>query len=82
MSMPATLSIVRQVFTHPQERAVAIGIWSAVASGGAALGPLIGGLLLKPFLVGLSLFDQCPYCTTCASFLDLANSSLFGTTAA
>lgn len=26
MSMPATLSIVRQVFTHPQERAVAIGI--------------------------------------------------------
>ncbi|MDM3646353.1 MFS transporter, partial [Proteus mirabilis] len=29
------------------ERAVAIGIWSAGASGGAALGPLIGGLLLN-----------------------------------
>ncbi|HEI9882910.1 TPA: MFS transporter, partial [Proteus mirabilis] len=52
MSMPATLSIVRQVFTHPQERAVAIGIWSAVASGGAALGPLIGGLLLNHFWWG------------------------------
>lgn len=52
MSMPATLSIVRQVFSDPQERAVAIGIWSAVASGGAALGPLIGGILLDNFWWG------------------------------
>ena len=52
MSMPATLSIVRQVFSDSQERAVAIGIWSAVASGGAALGPLIGGALLNNFWWG------------------------------
>ncbi|OAT51124.1 integral membrane protein [Proteus hauseri ATCC 700826] len=52
MSMPATLSIVRQVFSNSQERAVAIGIWSAVASGGAALGPLIGGALLNNFWWG------------------------------
>lgn len=52
MSMPATLSIVRQVFSNPQERAIAIGIWSAVASGGAALGPLIGGILLNNFWWG------------------------------
>lgn len=52
MSMPATLSIVRQVFSDPQERAIAIGIWSAVASGGAALGPLIGGILLNNFWWG------------------------------
>lgn len=52
MSMPATLSIIRQVFNNPQERAVAIGIWSAVASGGAALGPLIGGILLNNFWWG------------------------------
>lgn len=52
MSMPATLSIVRQVFSDSQERAIAIGIWSAVASGGAALGPLIGGMLLEHFWWG------------------------------
>ncbi|SUC25048.1 Methyl viologen resistance protein SmvA [Providencia rustigianii] len=38
ISMPATLAIVRQVFLDPKERALAIGIWSAVASGGAAIG--------------------------------------------
>ncbi|MBC8946449.1 multidrug efflux protein QacB [Xenorhabdus indica] len=47
MMMPATLAIVRQAFEDPNERALAIGIWSAVASGGAALGPVIGGILLE-----------------------------------
>lgn len=46
MIMPATLSLIRQVFTDRRERAVALGIWSAVAAGGAAVGPLIGGLLV------------------------------------
>ncbi|MEX6003981.1 MFS transporter [Providencia vermicola] len=52
MSMPATLSIVRHVFLDPKERALAIGIWSAVASGGAAIGPLVGGILLNHFWWG------------------------------
>ncbi|WP_067701899.1 MFS transporter [Erwinia sp. ErVv1] len=52
MMMPATLSIVRHVFTNPRERALAIGIWSAVASGAAALGPVIGGVLLAHFWWG------------------------------
>ncbi|MEQ4626870.1 MULTISPECIES: MFS transporter [Providencia] len=52
MSMPATLSIVRHVFLEPKERALAIGIWSAVASGGAAIGPLVGGILLNHFWWG------------------------------
>lgn len=52
MSMPATLSIVRHVFLEPKERALAIGIWSAVASGGAAIGPLVGGVLLNHFWWG------------------------------
>ncbi|CAA2929430.1 MFS transporter [Arsenophonus endosymbiont of Bemisia tabaci] len=52
MMMPATLSIVRHIFTEPQERSLAIGIWSAVAAGGAAVGPLVGGLLLKYFWWG------------------------------
>ncbi|MFI9554661.1 MFS transporter [Nonomuraea endophytica] len=46
MIMPATLSIIRQVFTDRRERAVALGVWSAVAAGGAAVGPLVGGVLV------------------------------------
>lgn len=52
MMMPATLSIVRLVFTQDQERATAIGIWGAVWSGAAALGPVLGGLLLSYFWWG------------------------------
>lgn len=52
MSMPATLSIVRHIFLELKERALAIGIWAAVASGGAALGPLVGGILLNHFWWG------------------------------
>lgn len=47
MIMPATLSIIRQVFTDRRERAIALGVWSAVAAAGAAVGPLIGGLLVE-----------------------------------
>lgn len=50
--MPATMAIVRNVFDDPAERSMAIGIWSAVASGGAALGPVLGGLLLEYFWWG------------------------------
>ncbi|CAN5699618.1 MFS transporter [soil metagenome] len=52
MMMPATLSIIRLTFTDERERAMAIGLWGAVASGGAAVGPLIGGLLLEYFWWG------------------------------
>ncbi|WP_327090679.1 MFS transporter [Nonomuraea sp. NBC_01738] len=46
MIMPATLSIIRQVFTDRRERAIALGVWSAVAAAGAAVGPLVGGVLV------------------------------------
>ncbi len=52
MMMPATLAIVRQVFTDERERALAIGIWAAVASSAAALGPVFGGALLEYFWWG------------------------------
>ena len=52
MMMPATLSIVRLTFEDERERAIAIGVWGAVASGGAAVGPLIGGVLLEYFWWG------------------------------
>jgi EmrB/QacA subfamily drug resistance transporter len=50
--MPATLSILTNVFTNPVERAKAIGIWSAVAGVGVAIGPSTGGWLLEHFAWG------------------------------
>lgn len=52
MMMPATLSIIRVMFKDEKERAVAFGIWGAVASGGAAFGPVLGGILLEYFWWG------------------------------
>ena len=52
MMMPATLAIIRLTFTDDRERAVAIGVWASVASGGAALGPVVGGVLLEYFWWG------------------------------
>jgi DHA2 family multidrug resistance protein-like MFS transporter len=50
--MPATLSLIRLAFTDEAECALAIGLWGAVASGGSAIGPLIGGVLLEYFWWG------------------------------
>lgn len=58
--MPATLSIIRQTFEDPDDRALAIGIWAAVASGGAALGPVIGGALLQHFHWGAVFLINLP----------------------
>ncbi|MGW7056787.1 MFS transporter [Streptomyces sp. NPDC054887] len=52
MIMPATLSILRQVFPDRRERAVAIGIWTAVAAVGAATGPVLGGFLVQHYWWG------------------------------
>ncbi|MFJ3703526.1 MULTISPECIES: MFS transporter [Streptomyces] len=52
MIMPATLSILRQVFPDRRERAMAIGIWTAVAAVGAATGPVIGGFLVEHYWWG------------------------------
>ncbi|MBU4611099.1 MFS transporter [Achromobacter sp. GG226] len=52
MMMPATLSLIRLSFSDTRERALAIGIWASVASGGAALGPVVGGVLLEHFWWG------------------------------
>ena len=46
--LPATLSTMNATF-RGRDRAVAFGIWGAVISGVAALGPLLGGWLTTAF---------------------------------
>lgn len=49
---PATLAILTNVFTDPNERAKAIGAWSGVVGLAVALGPISGGILLEHFWWG------------------------------
>jgi EmrB/QacA subfamily drug resistance transporter len=42
---PAALSIVTTTFAEGRERTKALGIWSAIAAGGGAVGLVLGGLL-------------------------------------
>ncbi len=50
--MPATLSILTNVFTDPAERARAIALWAGVSGLGVAIGPLVGGYLLEHYWWG------------------------------
>ncbi|NBE50905.1 MFS transporter [Streptomyces boluensis] len=50
--MPSTLALIRNIFHDPRERSIAVGIWGAAASAGAAVGPLVGGVLLNHFWWG------------------------------
>jgi DHA2 family multidrug resistance protein-like MFS transporter len=49
---PSTLSLVRNMFRDDRERTLAISIWITSYSVGAAIGPIIGGLLLQHFWWG------------------------------
>jgi EmrB/QacA subfamily drug resistance transporter len=46
MLNPVAMSIIRNVFDDPRERAVAIGMWGAVFGLSMALGPVVGGALV------------------------------------
>lgn len=52
MIIPATLAGIRTLFIDVRHRNIALGVWAAVGSGGAAFGPLIGGMLLEHFYWG------------------------------
>src|SRR5207237_2976291 len=49
---PSTLSLLRNMFLDPGQRAVAVGVWISSFSTGAVIGPPLGGFLLQHFWWG------------------------------
>src|SRR3954452_7577646 len=47
MVTPAALSIITTTFPEGPERTKALGVWSAIAAGGGAVGLLLGGVLTE-----------------------------------
>jgi DHA2 family multidrug resistance protein-like MFS transporter len=56
---PSTLALIRSMFEDDRQRTVAIGIWIASFSAGAAVGPLVGGVLLESFHWGSVFLWPC-----------------------
>ncbi|GED96518.1 putative transmembrane-transport protein [Gordonia crocea] len=50
--LPSSLAIISTMFAEERERSRAIGVWTAAFSGGAAVGPIVGGLLLHHYWWG------------------------------
>jgi DHA2 family multidrug resistance protein-like MFS transporter len=49
---PATLSLIFHMFQDERQRARAIGFWIGAFSAGAAIGPVLGGVMLELFWWG------------------------------
>lgn len=45
--MPSTLSLIRNMFLVRDQRRLAMAVWGAMASAGAAGGPIIGGWIIE-----------------------------------
>ncbi|WP_261719510.1 MFS transporter [Streptomyces sp. FZ201] len=50
--MPSTMALVRTMFTDPEQRTKAIGVWSGVMTAGIALGSVMSGVLVEHFWWG------------------------------
>jgi len=57
---PSTLSLIRNMFHEPAQRTFAISVWVMSYSAGAAIGPLIGGVLLEHFWWGSMFLINVP----------------------
>ncbi len=57
---PSTLSLIRNMFHDDGERSFAIGVWIGAFSLGAAVGPVIGGVILAHFWWGAVFLINVP----------------------
>src|SRR3989442_3174320 len=57
---PAALSLLTTTFKEGRERNRALGVWSAMAAGGASAGLILGGLLTQALSSRFTLFVNVP----------------------
>jgi DHA2 family multidrug resistance protein-like MFS transporter len=50
--MPSTLALITNLFRDPRQRGTALAVWASCFMGGAAVGPVVGGVLLEHFWWG------------------------------
>ena len=58
--MPSTLALIRDLFTDDDARRKAVATWTAVLTGGVALGPILCGVLLEHFWWGSVFLINAP----------------------
>ncbi|MFU1793336.1 MFS transporter [Paenibacillus azoreducens] len=58
--VPSTLALISSMFQDPKQRGLAISLWMAGAMGGAAIGPVIGGVMLENFRWGSTFLIGVP----------------------
>jgi EmrB/QacA subfamily drug resistance transporter len=66
MLFPTTLSFITVLYTDLRERMAAVGMWAGIASAGAALGPVIGGVMLEHFWWGSVFLLAVPFAAIAA----------------
>ena len=66
MITPCSLSILTATFA-PEERGLAMGLWSGVLGVGVALGPLVGGILVEELSWRWVFFVNVPIGIACAA---------------
>ncbi|GAA3127719.1 MFS transporter [Streptomyces echinatus] len=64
---PAALSLLAVMFTNPNERAKAFGIYGAIAGGGGAVGLILGGFLTEYLDWRWTFFVNIPFAVVAAA---------------
>ena len=57
---PTTLSAISEMYPDAQERSRAVGLWAGCAAAGAALAPVLSGLILEHFYWGYVFLVSVP----------------------
>lgn len=66
MLNPNSLSIISSVFTDRRERAGAVGVWGGVFGLSAAMGPILGGVLIETLGYRSIFWVNLPVCAVAA----------------
>ncbi|GII61122.1 MFS transporter [Sphaerisporangium krabiense] len=58
--MPSTMALIRTMFHDPLQRKSAIAIWTGGMTGGAVIGPIVGGFLMEHYWWGSAFLVNVP----------------------